>query len=103
MGRNELNLDGGEIAIIKAIGLGGSDIRGDDLIARVPDLDISELIDTLKGLMSVGYVNADKSSFYDEEDMKGVHFCVNSGYSKELHDAMDPRPDRPRSRRVRRE
>ena len=103
MGRKELNLDGGEIAIIKAIGLSGSEIKGDDLIDRVRDLVISELIDTLKGLISVGFIEADKSNFYDEEDMKSVYFHVNSGYAKELKEAMDPNPDRPKSRRMRRE
>jgi hypothetical protein len=103
MGRKELNLDGGEIAIIKAIGLSGSDIRGDDLMERVPDAGVSELIDTLKGLISVGFIEADKSNFYDEEDLKNVSFHVNSGYAKELKEAMDPNPDRPKSRRMRRE
>jgi len=103
MGRKELNLDGGEISIIKAIGLSGSDMRGDDLLERVRDLDVSELVDTLKGLISVGFVEADKSNFYDEEDMKGVYFHVNSGYAKELRDAMDPNKERPKSRRMRRE
>jgi hypothetical protein len=103
MGRKELNLDGGEIAIIKAIGLSGSDMRGDDIMERVPDSGVSELIDTLKGLISVGFIEADKSNFYDEEDMKNVYFHVNSGYAKELKDAMDPNPDRPKSRRMRRE
>jgi hypothetical protein len=103
MARKELNLDGGEIAIIKAIGLSGSDIKGDDLVERVRDLVVSELIDTLKGLISVGFIEADKSNFYDEEDLKNVYFHVNSGYARELKDAMDPNPDRPKSRRMRRE
>jgi len=103
MGKKELNLDGGEIAIIKALGLGGSEMRGDDLVSRVPDLDVGELINTLKGLISVGFINADTSSFYEEDDMKSVHFQVNSGYAKDLRDALDPNPERPKSRRMRRE
>jgi hypothetical protein len=35
--------------------------------------------------------------------MKNVYFHVNSGYARELKDAMDPNPDRPKSRRMRRE
>jgi hypothetical protein len=103
MARKELNLDGGEIAIIKAIGLSGTDIKGDDLFERVGNLGATELIDTLKGLISCGFVEADKSNFYDEEDMRTVFFHVNSGYAKELKEAMDPNPDRPKSRRMRRE
>jgi hypothetical protein len=103
MARKELNLDGGEISIIKALGLSGTEIRGDDLIARVSELGDAELIDTVKGLISMGYVSSDKSSFYDAEDMKNVLFQVNSGYSKELREAMDPTPEQRKSRRMRRE
>ena len=102
MARSEINLDGGEISIIKALGFGGSEIRGDDLIARVPDLSGNELIDTIKGLISVGYVNSDKSGFYNMDEFANVHFQINSGYSKELRDAMDPSDER-KSKRVRRE
>jgi len=103
MARKELNLDGGEISIIKALGIGGSELRGDDLLARVPDLNTNELIDTLKGLISVGYISSDKSGFYNAEELANVHFQVNSGYSKELKEAMDPQPEERKSKRVRRE
>lgn len=103
MARKELNLDGGEISIIKALGLGGTEIRGDDLLDRVQDLDENELIETIKGLIAVGYVNADRGSFYDKEDLKNVLFQVNSGYSKDLREAIDPSPEQRKSRRVRRE
>ena len=103
MSRKELNLDGGEIAIIKALGLSGSEISGEDLVKRVNGMETAELMDTLKGLISVGYVNADKSSFYSADEMSVVHFQVNSGYSKELREAMDPTPQKTKSRRMRRE
>jgi len=35
--------------------------------------------------------------------LKNVYFHVNSGYAKELRDAMDPDKERPKSRRMRRE
>jgi len=53
--------------------------------------------------MSIGYVVADKSGFYKREDMEKVYFRVNSGYMKDLREALDPRPEQKKSKRVRRE
>ena len=103
MGR-ELNLDGGEVQMLKAIGIGGSNVSGDVLIERITDMDEADFIDTLQGLMMMGYVLADKQAFHDFEDVKRAEFHVNSGYSKDLREAIDPRfRPQPRSRRVRRE
>src|SRR5262245_18699347 len=99
----EITLDGGEITIIKALGLGGSDVEGEVLIERLPQLEPAELIDTLKGLLMMGYVSADKSSFNSFEDMKKINFHVNSGYSKDLKEALDPTPAKGKSKRIRRE
>ena len=99
----EINLDGGEISIIKALGMGGSEVEGELLVERLPQLDPAELIDTLKGLLMLGYVSADKSSFNSLEEMKKIHFRVNSGYSKDLKEALDPKPAQGKSKRVRRE
>ena len=98
----EISLDGGEISIIKALGLGGSEVEGEILLERLPQLDPAELIDTLKGLVMLGYVSVDKSSFNSLEEMKKLHFRVNSGYSKDLKEALDPTPGQ-KSRRIRRE
>ena len=103
MASREINLDGTEVSVIKALGFGSSDTLGGDLIERCADLPIAELIDCVQGLMSIGYVTADKSGFYKKEDMEKVWFRVNSGYMKDLRDALDPRPEVKKSRRVRRE
>ena len=103
MGSRDINLDGTEISVIKALGFGSSETLGEDLIAACADLPIAELIDCLQGLMGIGYVVADKSGFYKKEDMEKVHFRVNSGYMKDLREALDPRPEVRKSRRVRRE
>jgi hypothetical protein len=101
----EINLDGGEITVLKALGLGGTHIPGDQLIEKVPEFAEAELLDTLQGLIMTGYVCTDKQSMHDMEDIKRATFHVNSGYSRELRDAIDPRRrdlNKP-SRRVRRE
>lgn len=103
MGR-EIQLDGGEVQVLKAIGIGGSNISGEQLIERVMGLEEAELIDTLQGLIMMGYVISDKQAFHDLEGVKKADFHVNSGYSKALREAIDPRfRPQPRSRRVRRE
>ena len=99
----EINLDGGEITILKALGLGGSEVDGETLLGRVVPMDAAEVIDTLKGLVMLGYVSADNSSFHAVEEMKKMNFRVNSGYSKDLKEALDPQPQRGKSKRIRRE
>jgi hypothetical protein len=103
MASRDLNLDGTEVSIIKALGFGSTETTGADLIERCADLAIAELIDSLQGLMSLGYVVADKSAFYKKEELERISFRVNSGYMKDLRDALDPRPEPKKSKRVRRE
>jgi hypothetical protein len=103
MAQSNITLDGGEISILKALGFGGGDTAGEQLLERVPDMAIAELIDSLGGLVSMGYVNADRGSFNNSEEFKKTFFHVNSGYSRELKEAMDPSQDKSKSRRVRRE
>ncbi len=106
MSGREINLDGGEISVLKALGVGSGEMNGEDLMTRLGgDLVPAELIETLKGLMAVGYVEADKNAFYKAEDLKAIHFRVNSGYSKDLKEAINPQQgQKPRkSKRVRRE
>jgi hypothetical protein len=99
----DIILDGAEISILKAIGIGGGEISGEQLVARVPHLDYAELVDTLKGMIAMGYVVSDKQSFRNSDELDMARLHVNSGYSRELKEAMDPRPEKPKSRRVRRE
>jgi len=105
MGRPEINLDGAEVSILKALGFGSSDVSGSDLADRVADLEEAELIDAVKGLITMGYIVTDRQSFYDKESMASASFHINSGYSRELKEAIDPRAgnEKPKSKRVRRE
>ena len=99
----DIQLDGAEISVIKCLGVGSGEKEGSELAEACADLDISELMDTVKGLMSVGYVDADSDSFHNEIEFGKVHFRVNSGYTKDLRDALDQRPEPKQSKRVRRE
>lgn len=99
----DVQLNGTEISVIKALGIGGSEIDGAALRERCSDLETAEIVDTLKGLISQGYVDADNDSFYDAKGMDKLHFRVNSGYAKDLKEMLDPRPQARKSKRVRRE
>lgn len=97
----ELNLDGAEITVLKA--MGGSSVDGATLVDTVRDLEPAELVDTLNGLIDQGLINCDLSSFYDVKEMKKGNFQINSGYSKELKNALHPKVEPKKSRRIRRE
>lgn len=101
--RREIQLDGAEISIIKALGFGSGEIDGGTLVERCSDLEFAELLDTLKGLISLGYVETDGNSLHNKEEMEKAHFHVNSGYSKDIREALDPREEPKKSKRVRRE
>jgi hypothetical protein len=102
---SEIHLDGAEISILKAIGLGGTSIDGETLIERVKSLAEAEIMDSIRGLITLGYLNCDKRSLHDLKDIGISNFHVNSGYARDLKEALDPRSrQKPkRSRRVRRE
>lgn len=99
----DIYLDGGEISIVKAIGIGGGVTSGETLLERVPALDIYDAIDVLKGLTTTGYVICDRDSFRDHDDFRQAEFHVNSGYTKALKHAVDPESEPAKPRRIRRE
>ncbi len=98
----DINLDGGEITIIKALGIGGAEMSGATLRSQLPMFEESEVAELVKGLIAVGYVNCDKQALRGDEEFREARFQVNSGYAKELREALDPQPKKV-SRRVRRE
>jgi hypothetical protein len=103
----DINLDGGEKEIIKAIGIGGAPIGGKQLLAQVTGMEEAEFLSTLRGLLDFGYVLADKQAFHDFNDVEHAEFRINAGYARDIKEALDPRLKRARmeqkKRRVRRE
>jgi hypothetical protein len=100
--RHELNLSGGEITLLKTMGLSGSPIVGKLLIERVGDMEITEFLDSLQGLISLGYVVSNKVSLHTKEDVERAVFRVNASYARELRDAIRPGHRREQERRRRR-
>jgi hypothetical protein len=83
-------LSGGEITILKAIGLSGSAMAGKFLLDRIEEVEAGEFIDTLRGLMAMGYLLANKVNVRTLEDVERTSFHVNPSYAHDLKDALDP-------------
>jgi hypothetical protein len=98
----ELNLNGGEISLLKALGLTGAPMSGKLLIERTAELEAGELIDTLEGLISIGYVLASKVSLRTLADVEHAYFRVNSAYVHSLRESIHPGRAQPQQRRRRR-
>ena len=102
--RREIQLSGGEITILKAIGLTGSAMGGKFLLERIEEVEAGEFLDTLGGLMAMGYLLATKVNIKTLEDVERASFRVNPSYAHDLKDALDPyrRREQEKHRRRRR-
>jgi len=99
---SNINLDGGEVSIIRTLGFGGAPMMGRDLKSRMSGMEDAELYDILQTLIAVGYVCANRD-LSRVEDIDRATFFTNPGYAKELKEALDPRAKEPPTRRVRRQ
>lgn len=95
---------GGEITVLKTIGLSGTPMSGKILVERVADMESAEFLDTLDSLISLGYVTANKVNLLKMEDVETAFLRVNPSYAHDLRDAISPhrRRDQDRTRRRRR-
>jgi len=84
----EIKLDGGEITILKTLGLSGNPMNGRMLMQRSGQMESAELVDTLSGLIALGYVLSSKVNVSSTEDVERSLFRVNSSYARELRDAL---------------
>lgn len=87
---HEIQLNGGEITILKAIGLSGSAMGGKFLLDRIEEVEAGEFIDTLDGLVAMGYLLATKVNIKTLEDVERTSFRVNPSYAHDLKVALDP-------------
>jgi hypothetical protein len=97
MGR-EIKLDGGEISLLKKIGLSGTPLYGKLLIDRVEGMETAEFLETLTGLIEQGYVVSNKVNVRLIEDAERASFSVNAAYAKDLRDAVNPSRKREQER-----
>jgi hypothetical protein len=73
----EINLSGGEITLLKTMGLSGTLIYGKLLVERIGEMEEAEFLDGLGGLVSLEYVLSDKVNVRTMEDMERTVFRVN--------------------------
>ncbi len=97
----DIKLDGGEISILKAIGLSGTPVFGKQLRERAGEMMQAEFLDSLDGLISLGYVLASRVNIRKMEEVEQSIFRVNQAYAGDLKDALHP--SRARERQGRRE
>lgn len=86
----EIKLSGGEITVLKLLGVSGTPMSGKQLVERASALEPAEFLDTLDGLITLGYVFANKVNIRKMEDVEISYFRVNSSYMRELRDAISP-------------
>ena len=97
----EIRLDGGEISILKKIGLSGTPLLGKLLIDRIEEMETGEFLDTLAGLIDLNYVLCSKVNVRVMQDVEKAFFRVNPAFSKDLADAVNPSRKRERDRNER--
>ncbi len=98
----EINLSGGEITLLKALGLSGTPTYGKLLVERIGEMEQAELLDDLMGLISQGYILVDKVNVRTMEDVERSIFRVNASYARDLKDALNSGRRRDREPRRRR-
>ena len=95
---HDIKLDGGEITILKKIGLSGSPLFGKLLVDRIEEMETGEFLDTLSGLMDQNYVLSNKVNVRLMDDVQKAFFRVNPAFAKDLQDAVNPSRKRDRER-----
>ena len=100
----EIILDGGEISLLKKIGLSGAQVYGKMLVDGAEGMETQEFLDTLIGLIDQGFVLSNKVNIRLIEDVERAFFRVNAAYARDLRDAVNPgrKRDRERAQRQRR-
>ena len=98
----EIKLSGGEITVLKAIGIGGLSTPGKQLLQRVGEVAEAEFLDDLNGLIMTGYVLSDKVNLYKMEDLERATLRVNASYARDLKEALNPGRRRDQETRRRR-
>lgn len=100
---SEISLNGGEISILKTIGLSGGTLAGTQLAERMSEMETAEFLDALEGLMTMHHVLANKVTIRTLDDVKSATFRVNPAFARDLREAVYPsRARKPETRRRRR-
>jgi hypothetical protein len=95
----DIKLNGGEITVVKAIGFGGNQLYGKLLLDRMGEgIIAAELLDTIDGLMSQGYLLSNRVNVRTMDDVQRAFFRINPVHARDLKDATNPSRGRERQR-----
>ncbi|CAN5437795.1 hypothetical protein BH18VER1_BH18VER1_05010 [soil metagenome] len=86
----EIKLNGGEITVLKTLGLSGTQMHGKLFLERLSSMANAEFLGTLVGLIDSGYVLATKVNTRTIEDVERSFFRVNPSYVRDLKEALNP-------------
>ena len=98
----EISLSGGDISVLKALGLSGGQIAGKSLVDRLGGMETAEIIDTLDGLIMMDYVQSDTEAIRDIKSLQVAKFNVNTAMLRDLRDALAPQKKESKPTRQRR-
>lgn len=98
----EISLSGGEVSVLKALGLSGGQVRGNTLLERLGGMGGVEVVDALDGLMMFEYVLCDTEKLRTVDDLKDATFSVNTAMLRDLREALAPQKKEARPTRQRR-
>lgn len=101
--QRDIKLNGGEITILKTLGLSGLPVHGKLLLERMEETETAELLDTLSGLLALGYVLSTKVNLRTREDIERASLRVNPSYARDLKGALNPGRQRQEEARARRD
>ncbi len=86
----DISLSGGDISILKALGLSGGQVGGRALMERLGGMETAEIIDALDSLIMMDYVQSDTEKIRSVGDLQVAKFNVNTAVLRDLRDAMTP-------------
>ena len=98
----EISLSGGDISVLKALGLSGGQVGGKSLIERLGGMETAEIIDALDGLIMMEYVQSDTEKLRSADDVYQAKFNVNTAMLRDLRDALTPQKKEAKPTRQRR-
>ena len=98
----EISLSGGDVSVLKALGLSGGTVGGKALMDRLGGMEAVEIVDALDSLMTLDYVLCDLPAIKGPDDLKYANFNVNTAMLRDLREALAPQKKENKPKRQRR-
>lgn len=98
----EISLSGGDVSVLKALGLSGGQVTGRTLLDRLGGMEGVEVVDTVDGLIALDYVLCDMERVRNVDDLKDAQLSVNTAMLRDLREALNPPKKEARPTRQRR-